>query len=71
MKRTFTYRWVCEFCFRVIHHRVLPANWAFLWQSAVCPKCVERVRQDGGYGVVKGGAYAGNRRDPRSQPMAA
>lgn len=64
--RVFRYRWVCEFCFRVIHNKDLPATWDLIWQSAVCPKCQSKVAADGGYNIVKGGAYAGKRTDPRA-----
>ena len=60
------YSWICEFCFRKAYTNVLPRGWDLVWQSAVCPKCVERVKEDGGYAVVKGGAYANGKRDPRS-----
>jgi len=51
--------WVCEFCFRTsTAGKSLPADWVLVWQSAVCPECQKRVAQDGGYGVVKGMAYA-------------
>ncbi|MFH5805148.1 hypothetical protein [Alienimonas sp. DA493] len=57
--------WVCEFCFRTTDADPLPADWKFAWQSAICPECQPRVREDGGYMVVCGGAYAGDRIDPR------
>ncbi|HUW34212.1 MAG TPA: hypothetical protein VM223_21605 [Planctomycetota bacterium] len=49
---------ICEFCFRAFYGQELPKEWDFVWQSAVCPDCRERVQREGGYGVVKGGAYA-------------
>ncbi len=59
-------RWVCEFCFKSYFGNPLPDDWDLVWQSAVCPKCQCRVARDGGYGKVRGGAYAPFwRRDPR------
>ena len=65
------WKWVCEFCFKQSNHFMLPAGWDLVWQSAVCPDCQNRVANDGGYFVVKGGAYAGTRRDPRVQTNIA
>jgi len=62
------WRWVCEFCFKQTNAKILPQKWRFIWQSAVCPACHERVLKDGGYNVVCGGSYAGKRRDPRATP---
>jgi len=59
------FKWVCEFCFKVCNENNLPEMWDLVWQSAVCPECQERVKADGGYDVVKGGAYAKGP-DPRS-----
>ena len=59
-------RWVCEFCYREYYGNPLPDSWDFVWQSAVCPECRQLVPLDGGYAVVKGGAYAGNKPDPRA-----
>lgn len=56
--------WICEFCFKRIYVNFLPTDWDLVWQSAVCPECQEKVRNDGGYGIVKGGAYATSK-DPR------
>ena len=64
------YLWVCEFCFRTWKRAVLPASWDFVWQSAVCPECQEKVRADGGYNIVIGGAYAGKKKDPRCNQLA-
>ena len=58
--------WICEFCFTPIHGR-LPDDWDWVLQSAVCPSCIKRVARDGGYAVVKGGAYAAVP-DPRPWP---
>lgn len=66
MKRKFRFTWICEFCHRIIHNRVLPRTWDWVWQCAVCPKCRERVARDGGYAVVKCGSYA-IRPDPRPE----
>jgi len=63
-------RWVCEYCFRTIYINSLPADWEFVWQSAVCPECRKRVKHDGGYFVVKGGAYATGP-DPRAPKQDA
>jgi hypothetical protein len=57
--------WICEFCFLICDENVLPSNWDFAFQSAVCPECKERVLTDGGYFKVKGGAYAESFIDPR------
>lgn len=50
--------WICEFCFKVYDGDRLPDDWDFIFQSAVCPECKPKVQVDGGYQVVKGGAYA-------------
>ncbi len=50
--------WICEFCFRFDYQNHLPGGWDFVLQSAVCPDCIKRVAEDGGYGVVPGGKYA-------------
>jgi hypothetical protein len=60
------WKWVCEFCFKQSNHHRLPEKWELVWQSAVCPDCQKRVEKDGGYAVVKGGAYAKGKIDPRS-----
>ena len=61
------WRWVCEFCYKQINNKILPAGWDWAWQSAVCPQCRERVKKDGGYAVVKCGSYAPvGRSDPRA-----
>lgn len=65
------WKWVCEFCFKQTNRNQLPADWDWVWQSAVCPGCRERVQRDGGYNVVKGGAYAGGRTDPRAAVKVA
>lgn len=59
--------WICEFCFTTSDERELPAGWEFVWQSAVCGECRPKVKAAGGYGVVKGGAFAegGWTADPR------
>lgn len=62
--------WVCEFCFDVSYMPILPAHWDLVWQCAVCTRCQKRVQQDGGYGVVKGGAYAEGKADPRARPVS-
>ena len=64
MSRKFPWDWICEFCHKTINGE-LPDDWDFVWQSAVCPECKEKVARDGGYGVVKGGAYATGP-DPRA-----
>lgn len=61
-------RWTCEFCYRTEDRDDLPAGWDLVWQSCVCPECIARVGRDGGYSVVKGGAYADGRPDPRPLP---
>ena len=58
--------WICEFCFLQNTDAILPEGWDLVWQSPVCPSCRERVANDGGYAVVKGGAYAGGKPDPRA-----
>lgn len=49
--------WICEFCFKTVKGPI-PPDWDFAHQSAVCPECRQKVMRDGGYGAVKGGAYA-------------
>ena len=63
-------RWVCEFCHETFYGDTLPHEWDWVFQSAVCPACIPRVKADGGYAVVLGGAYAGNRPDPRDHDLA-
>lgn len=58
--------WVCEFCHETTPGDVLPPEWDWVFQSAVCPSCRVKVQADGGYHVVKGGAYAEGRPDPRA-----
>ncbi len=58
--------WVCEFCYVCVMDGDLPKGWDLVWQSAVCPSCQERVKRDGGYMKVGGGAYSEERTDPRS-----
>lgn len=58
--------WVCEFCFACLLDGNLPEDWALVWQSAVCPSCQIKVKRDGGYFFVNGGAYADDRTDPRA-----
>ena len=50
--------WLCEFCYARSYNSTLPGSWDLVWGSAVCPDCAPRVAEDGGYAVVKGGAYA-------------
>lgn len=57
--------WTCEFCHAVLLSGNLPTQWDLVFQSAVCPSCRARVEKDGGYAVVKGGAYSEGRPDPR------
>jgi len=59
------WKWICEFCFKKSYQNILPRKWDWAWQSAVCPSCRERVQKDGGYHIVKGGAYANGKPDPR------
>lgn len=66
--RRFPWTWCCEFCYIVVLEGNLPKDWDLVWQSAVCPNCQNRVEADGGYAVVKGGAYSDGRTDPRSMP---
>ena len=60
------WKWVCEFCFRHSNRNQLPPGWDLVWQSAVCPRCQKQVTRDGSYAIVKGGAYAKGRSDPRA-----
>lgn len=62
--------WICEFCYARYFGDVLPPEWDWIYQSAVCPVCRVRVQQDGGYHVVVGGAYAGDEPDPRDPDLA-
>lgn len=61
--------WVCEFCYDTVSDDDLPRTWDLVWQSAVCPRCQPRVMADGGYATVPGGAYAGDRPDPRDHDL--
>lgn len=54
----FDWDWICEFCYKTINSQFLPDDWDLVWQSAVCPECQEKVKCDGGYTLVKLGAYA-------------
>jgi hypothetical protein len=63
-------KWVCEFCHAMSFEDRLPDSWDWTYQSAVCPECRERVKADGGYAVVVGGAYASGP-DPRSAEFQA
>lgn len=63
-------QWLCEFCYMRAYTDRLPLSWEWVWQSAVCPDCATRVQGDGGYAVVKGGAYA-EVPDPRPWPSDA
>ncbi len=40
------WKWVCEFCYRKSNRKILPKDWDLVWQSAVCPKCQERVKKN-------------------------
>jgi hypothetical protein len=62
--------WICEFCYAMLFDDQLPESWEWIWQSAVCPECRERVERDGGYFVVVAGAYAEGP-DPRGEAFAA
>lgn len=64
LSRWLSQPWLCEFCYRTHYGDQLPETWDWVWQSAVCPECKERTARDGGYGVVRGGAYA-TQPDPR------
>ena len=66
MDKAFSHIWICEFCYRVYMGNPLPDEWDRVWQSNVCPVCQKRVELDGGYGVVKDGAYAVSP-DPRGE----
>ena len=55
----------CEFCYKQVDGK-LPSDWDLVWQSCVCPDCKKRVKEDGGYNVVKGGAYSSGP-DPREK----
>lgn len=57
---------ICEFCYRPAPEDTEKAGWDLVWQSFVCPGCQLLVARDGGYAVVKCGAYAGIP-DPRGQ----
>ena len=54
----YSWKWICEFCYKTSDESKLPKGWDFVWQSAVCPECQQKVATDGGYAVVKGGTYA-------------
>lgn len=63
----------CEYCYRQTdepeRHR-----WELIYQSYLCPACIEMAQQDGGKDwlfTTKGGAYAFGRKDPRAKGGAA
>src|SRR4051812_50181369 len=53
------WKWICEFCFRTVNTDRLPDNWKWIWQSAVCPECSQRVERNGGFKIVCGGGFLG------------
>jgi protein gp37 len=55
---------ICEFCHKIAYGMQMPPGWDLVLQSYVCPSCIVRVQQGGGYNVVKCGAYA-TAPDPR------
>lgn len=67
------WKWVCEICYRTTPEVQLPKGWALVWQSAICPKCVrEATILNLGYANLRGGQWAGQRKDPRGRtPVAA
>ena len=64
------WRWVCECCYRTASSMVLPPQWKMVWQSAICPICVrEATILNLGYANLRGGQWAGRRKDPRVAPI--
>lgn len=62
------FKWVCECCYRTSREQRLPATWKLVWQSAICNRCVDRaVELNLGYATLKGGQWAGARKDPRAK----
>ncbi len=63
------WEWVCEACYRTTNATILPTGWELVWQSAICPKCArEATITKIGFANLRGGQYAGRRRDPRAKP---
>lgn len=61
------WKWVCELCFRTTPSTNLPKKWLLVWQSAICPVCAEIAKTSGiGFVSLKGGIWAGRRKDPRA-----
>lgn len=62
------WKWVCEACYRTSNATILPTGWELVWQSAICPKCArEATITKIGFANLRGGQYAGRRRDPRAK----
>jgi len=60
--------WICELCYKKCYLNVLPNNWLFCFQSAVCPSCQSKAHKDGlAIADCKGGQYAKGEPDPRGQ----
>jgi hypothetical protein len=57
--------WICEFCYAMLFEDRLPDSWDWVWQSAICPDCQEKVARAGGVNVVLSGDYADGP-DPRA-----
>ncbi len=57
------YEWQCAFCHEIYYGNPLSEKWDRVWQHNVCPECQIRVEKDGGYAVVKCGAYVIERLD--------
>ena len=69
MRRERKVGWICHYCHvevpgdSVVGARVVGAR-----VVGACATCWERVQAGGGINVVKGGAYADGRPDPREKP---
>lgn len=63
------WRWVCEACYRTTRRKNLPPTWQLVAMSAICPECLRRAdASEIGYANLKGGQWAGKRKDPRTMP---
>ena len=61
------WKWVCELCFKQCNRHKLPDAWWWTFQSAICPACQKQMDRDGkDLPNLRGGCYAGKRKDPRS-----
>jgi hypothetical protein len=38
--------WICEICYRALPLIDLPTDWDLVFQSAICPKCLEYAKEN-------------------------